>query len=252
MIGVVGGVGPYAGLDLVKNIFDQTNAGADQEHMDVIMLSLSSTILDRTEYLLGEVDINPGIAIGEVLLKLEKAGATVAGIPCNTAHASEIFGTMREHLSSANSKIQVLSLIDEVIKTVRGRFPTFTKIGVLSTTGTNQFGIYSDALPAQGLSPVLIEQKMQEEVIHPAIYDPQYGIKAQSNPVTHKARADLVRGIEQLKSQGAELVIKGCTEIVLAVPEREVAGIPLIDPSISLARALIKRIDPNKLKPLHL
>ncbi|HEY5615808.1 MAG TPA: aspartate racemase, partial [Bacteroidota bacterium] len=33
IIGVVGGVGPYAGLDLVKKIFDQTTASIDQEHL---------------------------------------------------------------------------------------------------------------------------------------------------------------------------------------------------------------------------
>jgi aspartate racemase len=252
MIGVVGGVGPYAGIDLIKNIFDQTNAGTDQQHMDVVMFSLSSTILDRTEYLLEKVDKNPGVAIAKVLIRLEKAGASVAGIPCNTAHAAKIFNAMQAYLSAAKSKIQVLSLIDEAINTVRGRFPKLSQIGVLATTGTNQFGIYTDALITKGLTPVLIERKMQEEVIHPAIYDPGYGIKAVSNPVTPRARQDLIKGIDMLKSRGAELVIKGCTEIALAIPENEMKGITLIDPSISLARALIKRIDPAKLKPLHL
>ena len=30
-IGVVGGLGPYAGLDLVKKVFDNTAASTDQE-----------------------------------------------------------------------------------------------------------------------------------------------------------------------------------------------------------------------------
>ena len=252
MIGVVGGVGPYAGLDLVKNVFDNTLANTDQEHLPIVMLNLPATIPDRTEYLLGIVAKNPGFAIAEVLLKMEKMGATVAGIPCNTAHADEILQATRDHLRQMGSQIKLLSLIDEVVKIVRGRFPTFTKIGVLSTTGTNQFGIYTNALLANGLTPVLIEPKMQEEVIHPAIYDPHYGIKAKSDPVEKKARIDLISGIRQLKSQGAELVIKGCTEIALAVPEKTIEDTPLLDPSIFLARALIKQIAPDKLKPLHL
>ena len=44
----------------------------------------------------------------------------------------------------------------------------------------------------------------------------------------------------------------GCTEIGLAIPETEVEGIPLIDPSVSLARALIESINPQKLRPLQL
>ena len=56
--------------------------------------------------------------------------------------------------------------------------------------------------------------------------------------------------IDLLKQSGAELVIKGCTEIALAIPEQIVHGIPTIDPSIVLARSLIKHVNPQKLKPL--
>ena len=40
MIGVIGGMGPYAGIDLVKNIFDMTKASSDQEHVPLSMISL--------------------------------------------------------------------------------------------------------------------------------------------------------------------------------------------------------------------
>jgi aspartate/glutamate racemase len=60
----------------------------------------------------------------------------------------------------------------------------------------------------------------------------------------------LITGIRHLQSCGADLVIKGCTEIALAIPEEEFEGMPLIDPAISLARALIAAVEPSKLKPL--
>ena len=66
--------------------------------------------------------------------------------------------------------------------------------------------------------------------------------------MTKRARQDLLQAIDLLKQKGAELVIKGCTEIALAVPEMEVNGVPLIDPSIVLARSLIKHYDESKLK----
>ena len=59
MIGIVGGVGPYAGLDLMRKVFDQTLAGGDQEHVDALLFSLPSGIADRTEYLEGRVEQNP-------------------------------------------------------------------------------------------------------------------------------------------------------------------------------------------------
>lgn len=73
-IGVLGGVGPYAGLDLMRKIFDQTEANCDQEHLSVIQYSLSEHIIDRTRFLLGETDENPGEAIGEIMVRMAKAG----------------------------------------------------------------------------------------------------------------------------------------------------------------------------------
>ena len=49
-IGVVGGVGPYAGLDLAKKIFDNTEAQHDQEHLDVLLVNSPRLINDRTAY----------------------------------------------------------------------------------------------------------------------------------------------------------------------------------------------------------
>jgi aspartate racemase len=33
MIGVIGGMGPHAGIDLVQKIFNQTKAASDQDHL---------------------------------------------------------------------------------------------------------------------------------------------------------------------------------------------------------------------------
>ena len=55
-IGVVGGVGPYAGLDLAKKIFDNTEAQHDQEHLDVLLVNSPRLINDRTAYILAVRD----------------------------------------------------------------------------------------------------------------------------------------------------------------------------------------------------
>ena len=56
MIGIVGGVGSYAGIDLIKKIYDQTDALCDQDHLPVSMLSVPDKIWDRTDFLLGNSD----------------------------------------------------------------------------------------------------------------------------------------------------------------------------------------------------
>lgn len=250
MIGIVGGVGPYAGTDLLNKIFNNTLASKDQEHLDAILISMSSEIDDRTEYLIGNIKDNPAIAIAEILLKLEKAGAELAGIPCNTAHSDKIFMVIQTALEKANSSIQLLHMIDETVSFIALNYPNVTKIGVLSTTGTYNSKLYANPLQSKGYEVIIPPLDMQENLIHPAIYHKTYGIKTISNPIHPQAIENLIQGMEFLKDQGAEIAILGCTEIPLALTTSEINGVITIDPTNILARALIQKSNPEKLKPL--
>ena len=248
MIGIVGGVGPYAGLDLTKKIFDQTLAGSDQEHLPVILVSRPDEIADRTEYLLGRVDTNPALAIARVIGTLERAGATVVGIPCNTAHAPAIFDRIIGELERSGSAVRVLHMIREVAIFLHEIHPGIRQVGVLATVGTYRTGTYSGARAAEGFGVVLPDEDRQQWV-HDAVYDPDFGIKAQSNPVSAEARRRLLQTIRELAGSGAEAIVLGCTEIPLAVDEHTVDGIAMIDPTLVLARALIRETAPQKLRP---
>jgi aspartate racemase len=249
MIGIIGGIGPYAGLDLVRNIFDQTLALTDQDHLPVALLSLPSAIPDRTEYLLGRATDNPAEAIARVALQLERIGARVAALPCNTAHADAIYQPVLRKLREAHSSLRLLHLIGETVRFLQTGYRSCRRIGVLSTTGTYRQGLYARALEEAGYRAVLPAPEMQEAIVHPAIYHPQFGIKARANPVTGRARQWLEEAMLALTRDGAEAIILGCTELPLAVPEPAWQGVPLVDPAVILARALIREIAPDRLKP---
>lgn len=248
MIGIVGGIGPYAGKDLLEKVFENTLANNDQEHLDVALLSMSSKIEDRTEYLLGKVKDNPGLAIAEVLAKLEQIGVTVAGLPCNTAHAEQIFDVILNELAASKSKIRVLHMIDETVRFITDNFADIKRVGVLSTTGTYKNGLYKNALESAGFEVVVPTPNMQESTIHPAIYHPVYGIKTISKPVDERALNMLLEGVSFLKEQGAEVIIMGCTEIPLALTETTIDNVMMVDPTNILAKALIREYCPEKLK----
>jgi len=249
MIGIVGGTGPYAGLDLLRKVFDSTLAESDQDHLDAVLLSVPSGIPDRTEFLLGRTGLNPAFAIAEVLIRLESAGATVAGIPCNTAHAEGIFEVIVERLRQRECRIRLLHMIEETVSYLGKAFPGISRIGVLSTTGTYESGVYTKALEAMAYRVILPTPEMQERLIHPAVYDPEYGIKSRSAPVHPRARENLLSGVAFLIKEGAEGVILGCTEIPLAVKPEDTGRMAAIDPARVVARALVRSIDPSKLKP---
>jgi len=250
MIGVVSGVGPYAGLDLLGKILSQTAAHKDQDHLTVASLSQPELIPDRTAFLLGETTTNPASAIIVQLLKLEQMGATVAAIPCNTAHAPAIFDPISQGLEEVGSQLNLLHMIAQVGRQLQLAHPSIRIVGVLSTTGTAVTRIYPRTLEPLGFEVITVDEDLQEQAISSALYDPTYGIKS-CGCATEKARDNLLLGAQQLHDKGAEALILGCTEIPLAIPEKHIAGMVVIDPALILARALIAAIDPTRLAPLN-
>ncbi len=245
-IGIVAGVGPFAGLDLLGKVLAETAVSLDQHHLPIYSLSQPGEIVDRTEYLLGLVAENPAYAIARQLQKLAAMGAAVAGIPCNTAHAPAIFNIIRAELAAAHCPIHLLHMIEEVGRFLAEKHPDIERIGVLSTTGTYRAAIYPQVLAAAGYQAIIPEEGMQVERVHPAIYDPVYGVKA-TGVATERARGDLLTAVAALRDRGAQAIILGCTEMPLALPEKELDGLPAIDPTRILARALIREANASKL-----
>jgi aspartate racemase len=246
MIGIIGGVGPLGGLDIYKKIIEETIALSDQEHLPVMLFSFPNLIGDRTAYLNGISAVNPALALAEITRQMESAGVTIVGIPCNTAHADPIYDVYEQELAKTNQKVKVLHLIKETVSYMKALYPK-SKIGILSTTGTRNSGLYRNMLLKEGFEIVEPTADWQER-IHSAIYDKEYGIKAQSTPVTNKVRLELRSAMDELKKEGAEVIILGCTELPLALPEHDHNGMILIDPNRILARALIYAYSPDKLK----
>ena len=60
---------------------------------------------------LGETSINPGIAIGNIIQTLSSNGASIIGIPCNTAHASLIFNQIKKYTPK---RCKLVHLVEEV------------------------------------------------------------------------------------------------------------------------------------------
>ncbi|WP_293899304.1 aspartate/glutamate racemase family protein [Sphingobacterium sp. UBA5670] len=248
MIGIVGGLGPYGGLDIAKKIIDETAARSDQEHLPLLLFSCPNVIPDRTAYLLDKSNDNPGKAIAGILRKLEMAGATIAAVPSNTAHAEPIFSVVQDEMARTGSALKLLNIVHETVRFVDANYPEMT-VGILSTTGEQICSLYREAFIRKGFIVVEPEGPQQEKVNN-AIYDEDYGIKAQPVPIANKAREDLLLVVDDLKKKGAQVIILGCAELPLAIPERDYNGMIIIDPNRILARALVHAAAPDKLKPL--
>lgn len=244
-VGVVGGVGPLAGVDFQSKIMSQTRVERDQDHLDVISVSFPGRIPDRTGFLLGDVEENPAGPLAEQIHLLERMGAEIAAIPCNTAHAPLIFDDVKASLRERRSSIRLLHMINEVMTVLTDRFSPETPVGVLATIGSYQTGLYENTLKKHGFRPVVPDESGKRRA-HDIIYSPRHGVKVIG--VNDVARANLDRAVDELRERGARVVILGCTELPLLVSRSVVdGGTPLIDPTLILARAAVKAAAPDRL-----
>src|SRR5439155_11069370 len=130
-LGVLGGMGPSATAEFLRLLAIRVPAETDQQHPRIVMLS-DPAIPDRTAALLAG-DHAPLAPIRDGLLTLERWGADLLAVPCNTAHA--YIDRLREVLS-----VPIVHIVEETLREAMLRSPAGGWL--TATTGTVFSGLY--------------------------------------------------------------------------------------------------------------
>ena len=248
-IGIVGGLGPYAGLDLIKKLHDSVDVHSDQDYPDVFVASVPRVIPDRSRYILNPSSKNPAVGIIYCIEKLAKIGATHIGIPCNTAHAPIILNQILAYIELNELPVHIFHIVQETYNFAKEHLGS-GKVGLLATSGTHASQVYPSVFEAEKYFEIIEPSDKEKELVYDAIYSPEFGIKTWSNPVQDRAVEILENVSHSLHEKGADAIIMGCTEIPLALG-RVRLPFPSLDPGLILARALVKAVLPERLKPLR-
>ena len=220
-IGIIGGMGPLATADLFEKIVGHTKAACDQEHLHVVIDS-NTNIPDRTAALLhGGADPLPELV--KSAGRLEKMGADVLIMPCNTAH------NYYDGIAAAVS-VPVLHMVRLTAQALVER--GVKKAGLLATDGTVRTGIYQKSFAGSGVELLTPDEAGQRAVME-MIYQ---GVKA--GDLAFDAQPAR-QAMERLLAAGAEVLILGCTELPLAVKLYGIA-LPAVDPTLELALEAIR------------
>lgn len=244
-IGIVGGVGPYAGIELARKILLATKASSDQEHIPILLHSRPNLIMDRTSFLMDRSLENPGLILGEIMRELAMNGAVVIGMPCNTAHSPAILDTALSKIEDIKEKTFFVNMILSVVEYI-SQYRHINKVGILSTIGTYQAKIYQDAFIKKGITTIFPCEKGRR-FVQQAISNRKFGIKAVCCPPTAQAKNILLEQARLLIQKGSRIILLGCTEIPLALTEDSLDSVPFIDPAEILAEKLISVFDPEKI-----
>ncbi len=219
-VGIVGGMGPEATVDLFEKIIHNTKVNRDQDHIRVVIDS-NPEIPDRTSFILGMgPDPRPAMITGA--RHVEAIGAEIIAIPCNTAHF--FYADIQRAVH-----VQVLHMMRLVAAHLKGRVG---HVGLLATTGTLRTGLYEAALREIGVDTLVPDGQGQERVMQ-AIYQ---GVKAGR---LEPARVAILPEAAALVARGAEAVIAGCTEVPLVLHTGDVP-VEVVDATDILAKACVQ------------
>lgn len=226
LVGVIGGVGPLATVYFMDKVVRLTRAARDQDHVDMIVFN-HATIPDRTDFILGKSDEDPGPVMASDGQRLVAFGADFLVLPCNTAH------NFTDPLLHAVS-VPVLSIIDVTADEAMKRVPGLTAVGIMATSGTARSGVYQRALASRGIETLLPEDGDQDTLMR-IIYEQ---VKAGA-PVDLEALHEVG---DNLVAAGAQVLVLGCTELSVVAEDADLLSDPLYVDSLDvLARRTIER-----------
>lgn len=217
-IGIIGGMGPLATVDLMNKIIRLTPAKNDQDHIHMIVDNYPQ-IPDRTSAIMGK-GMSPLPFMKQSAKKLEAAGAELIAIACNTAHyyLQDIQAAI--NIPIINMPKETVRFIDEV---------GIRSVALLATDGTMATKLYQEFLRESKIA--VLEP---DEITQVSVMEGIYAVKA--GDIT-KGKKLLFQASQTMIEQGAEAIIAGCTEIPLVLSELD--GIKVIDPSHILAKKVV-------------
>jgi aspartate racemase len=218
LIGVLGGMGPLATVDFMQKVIQATPAQRDQDHVPMLVYSVPQ-IPCRVAALAAGNDA-PLPAMIEGLRTLERSGAKLIVMPCNTAHAW--FDQL-----AASVTVELLHIGDAVRQRAGDAEET---IALMATTGTIRAGFFQRYLASERRRIVLPTAAVQEQ-INQSIAAVKVGDLTTANGFATKAA-------EALLAAGADRLLLACTELPLAL-----AGSPVtahcLDATVCLAEACV-------------
>lgn len=217
-IGIVSGIGPLAGSDILSKLFEYAatvyGAHEDHDYPDVILRSHGINGVDKDAHLSDW--FKEGIIASAK--DLESWGCNVIGIACNTAHA------YIDELSVSSAT--VVNLL-ETVATSAQPGPTY---GLLTSRGTRETSLYDNYLDSHGISYIHTTDD-QQQLLDTCI-DHVMGHQID------QAAELLAAIINQMKQSGLTHFILGCTELPIALRGVHTDA-TIIDSNFILAKNLV-------------
>ena len=222
VVGILGGMGPEATVDLMRRIIANTDAKDDMDHIRCIVDN-NPKVPSRIKALFEGGGESPAPSMVDMAKRLEAWGAECLAIACNTAH--HYYPDVQRAVA-----IPVLNMIElTAVQAVRQN-PGCKRVGILATPATRLTRLYSDVLDTLGVETVYPEPEFENRLLQVI-----KAVKAGDTGV--QIRREFAEIVASLGKNRVDVAIIGCTELGIICEEYP---IPVIDAAEVLARELIQ------------
>jgi aspartate racemase len=268
-IGIIGGSGPLATLDIEQKILTFTqkliNPLTDQDYFNIVVLNYPGTYDRNDSVFLGQSD--PLIQYNKYIKTISALGVDLIMLACNTAH-------MYLPILKTKTNTPIISIIEKTVDYIQGAFPKCRRVGIISTKATLEKKLYHNFLSRCGIEVISPNATTQNDVMT-AIYLIKAGIdltkeeqylknkiftlnvdeKQAEILKNHPYKSILLQqelpnpkliiqeAIKELKNKACQHIILGCTELPLVLPYlKHDPDMHLIDPNAIISQEIVKTL----------
>jgi aspartate racemase len=219
-VGVLGGMGPEATVDLMSKIIKSTPVKVDQDHLR-ILVDNNPQIPCRVKAIL-EGGEDPSSYLLGMALNLERWGADFLVIPCNTAH---FYVDKIEEVIN----IPIVNMVEETVKKIKR--DAVRNVTLFASTALIRTGLYQNLLKKEKVNLTLPNEGDQQKLME-AIFNVKSGKLA-------SAKLLLAEILTSVTKNESDSIILGCSELPIILEENK-CSLPFYDPTQILARAVVQ------------
>ncbi len=223
-VGVIGGMGPEATVDLMRRVLRATPAKDDVDHIRMVVDN-NPKVPSRMRAIVEGTGEDPAATMAEMARKLAEWGVDFLAIPCNTAHY------YYDQVTSAVN-IPVLNMIELTAKTVIAESSGIRTVGLLASTAVLLTQLYDKRFQAKAVDVIHPSSKVQDRLMA-AIRKVKTGRYGQDVRDTLRSAAN------ELVGRRAEVLIIACTELSVIADAVDV-DVKLYDSSQVLAETIVR------------
>ncbi len=221
IVGILGGMGPEATVDLMRRVIAATPAMDDRDHIHMIVDN-NPKVPSRIAALIEGTGESPAPALMQMAQGLEKVGAQILVMPCNSAHA------YLENIRSAVT-IPVFDMVGLTAQRVTKLGHNPQRVGILASTAVNKTKLYETALAAHAVALVVPQQQS-------LLMDVIMAVKRAE--ITSDTRNTFQAIAGDLSSHGVDALVLACTELSILASDLD-TELPTIDALDVLTEAIV-------------